>query len=94
MPKECSICGNRNRQTIEALIRNKIPLRKVGAEYRVGFTALSSRLADLYQAETGTSGQPKVQKAIFVPHPAQVEFFSASKNCNSHPTSAASSTSR
>src|SRR5713226_5915877 len=41
MPKECSICGNRNRQAIEALIRNKIPLRKVGTEYRVGFTALS-----------------------------------------------------
>lgn len=41
MPRECSICGNRNRQAIEALIRNKVPLRKVGAEYRVGFTALS-----------------------------------------------------
>jgi hypothetical protein len=41
MPKECSICSNRNRQAIEALIRNKIPLRKVAAEYRVGFTALS-----------------------------------------------------
>ena len=41
MPRECSICSNRNKQAIEALIRNKIPLRKVAAEYQVGFTALS-----------------------------------------------------